>query len=88
MCYLWYPKIVEGIIFRGRDIIQNLLSDLDLGGPDDLRPGLRGHLRPSEAKIGFFYFLVYSTSRSFCLSTQLAIVIQRGYETMKYNVPN
>ena len=40
---------MEGDIFRGRGSIQNLLSDLDLGGPDDLR----GRLRPSEAKIGF-----------------------------------
>ena len=54
MCYLWCPKIIEGSIFRGRDNIQNLLSDLDLGGPDDLRSDLRGRLRPSEAKIGFF----------------------------------
>ena len=35
-----------GGIFQGRDIISNLFSDLDLGGPDDLRSDLRGHLRP------------------------------------------
>ena len=54
----WYvlfgvPKIVEGPIFRGRDIIQKLLSDLDLGGPDDIKSDLRGRPRPSEAKIVF-----------------------------------
>ena len=49
---------MEGDIFRGRGRIQNLLSDLDLGGPDDLRSDLRGHLRPSEAKIGFFRTLL------------------------------
>ena len=54
MSYLGWQKIIEGGIFRGRDSIQNLLSDLDLGGPDDLRSDLRGRLRPSEAKIGFF----------------------------------
>ena len=54
MCYLGCQKIIEGSIFRGRDSIQNLLSDLDLGGPDDLRYDLRGRLRPLEAKIGFF----------------------------------
>ena len=53
MSYLGWQKIIEGGIFRGRDSIQNLLSDLDLGGPDDLRSDLRGHLRPSKAKIGF-----------------------------------
>ena len=53
MCYLGCQKIIEGSIFRGRDSIQNLLSDLDLGGPDDLRYDLRGRLRPLEAKIVF-----------------------------------
>ena len=54
MSYLGWQKIIEGGIFRGRDSIQNLLSDLDLGAPDDLRSDLRGRLRPLEAKIGFF----------------------------------
>ena len=53
----WYvlfgvPKIVEGPLFRG-DIIQKLLSDLDLGTPDDLKSDLRGRPRPLEAKIVF-----------------------------------
>ena len=30
---------------------QKLLSDLDLGGPGDLRSDLRGHPRPSEAEV-------------------------------------
>ena len=46
MRYFRCQKIIEGSIFRGRDILQNLLSDLDLGGPGDLRSDLRGHPRP------------------------------------------
>ena len=39
-------KNIEGSIFRGQDMTSKLFSDLDLGGPDDLRSDLRGHLRP------------------------------------------
>ena len=39
-------KNVEGSIFQGQDSYSKLFRDLDLGGPDDLRSGLRGHLRP------------------------------------------
>ena len=44
-------KMMEGSVFRGLDRSQNLLSDLDLGGPDGLRSDLRGHPRPKIAKI-------------------------------------
>ena len=39
-------KNMDGSIFQGRDSTSKLFSDLDLGGPDDLRSGLRGHPRP------------------------------------------
>ena len=38
-------KNIEGSIFRGQDRTSKLFSDLDLGGPDDLRSDIRGHLR-------------------------------------------
>ena len=44
-------KMMEGSVFRGLDRSQKLLSDLDLGGPGDLRSDLRGHPRPKIAKI-------------------------------------
>ena len=66
MCYLGCQKIIEGSIFRGRDSIQNLLSDLDLGGPDDLRYDLRGRLRPLEAKIVFFAEIFKSPKNRTC----------------------
>ena len=50
MCFLGCQKIIEGSIFWGRDWSQKLLSDLDLGGPGDLRSDLRGHPRPKIAK--------------------------------------
>ena len=37
-------KFTEGVIFHGSTIKLKLLNDLDLGGPDDLRFDLRGHL--------------------------------------------
>ena len=43
--------MMEGSVFRGLDRSQNLLSDLDLGGPGDLRSDLRGHPKPKMAKI-------------------------------------
>ena len=39
-------KNIEGGIFQVLDITVKLLSDLNLGGPDNLRSDLRGHLRP------------------------------------------
>ena len=33
-------KNMEGSIFQGRDSTSKLFSDLDFGGPDDLRSGL------------------------------------------------
>ena len=47
-------KNIEGSIFRGQHRTSKLFSDLDLGGPDDLRFDLRGHPRPYIKK---FYFL-------------------------------
>ena len=47
-------KNMEGSIFRGQDRTSKLFSDLDLGGPDDLRYGLRGHPRPKFQKGLFF----------------------------------
>ena len=44
--YFRCQKIIEGGIFRGFVVNQKLLSDLDLGGPGDLRSDLRGHPRP------------------------------------------
>ena len=43
-------KNIEGSIFRGQDRTSKLFSDLDLGGPDDLRSDLRGHWRPLHSK--------------------------------------
>ena len=37
---LGVSKNIEGSIFRGQDRTSKLFSDLDLGGPDDLRSGL------------------------------------------------
>ena len=44
--YFRCQKIIEGGIFRGCVMNPKLLSDLDLGGPGDLRSDLRGHPRP------------------------------------------
>ena len=49
-------KNKDGSIFRGRDRTSKLLSDLDLGGPDDLRSDLRGHPRPQFKKSLFYSF--------------------------------
>merc|ERR1711893_475970 len=49
-------KNIEGSIFRGQDRTSKLFSDLDLGGPDDLRSDLRGHLRPQFKKSLLYYF--------------------------------
>ena len=68
-------KMMEGSVFRGLDRSQNLLSDLDLGGPGDLRSDLRGHPRPKMAKIiiypawrmitsSYFKALTWGRSRS------------------------
>ena len=43
--------MMEGSVFRGLDRSQNLLSDLDLGGPSNLRSDLQGHPRPKITKI-------------------------------------
>ena len=51
MGYLRCQKNIEGSIFQGQDRTSKLFRDLNLGGPDDLRSGLRGHLRLSDAKI-------------------------------------
>ena len=40
---LGVSKNIEESIFRGQDRTSKLFSDLDLGGPDDLRSDLRGH---------------------------------------------
>ena len=48
-------KNMEGSIFQGRDSTSKLFSDLDLGGPDDLRSSLRGHLRPLFEKCNFLH---------------------------------
>ena len=37
---------IEGSIFRGQDRTSKLITDLDLGVPNDLRSSLRGHPRP------------------------------------------
>ena len=34
-------KNIEGSIFRGQDMTSKLSSDLNLGGPDDLRSDIR-----------------------------------------------
>ena len=47
-------KNMEGSIFRGSDMTSKLFSNPKLGGPDDLRSGLRGHLRPKFKKITTF----------------------------------
>ena len=49
-------KNIEGGIFRGQDMTSKLFSDLDLGGPDDLRSDLRGHPRPQLKKSLFYSF--------------------------------
>ena len=36
-------KNIEGSIFPDQESTLKLLSDLNLGGPDDLRSDLRGH---------------------------------------------
>ena len=54
-------KVMEGAIFQGYHMNLKLLSNLDLGGPDDLKSDLRGHLRllrpleAAEAKNGIFH---------------------------------
>ena len=48
-------KNIEGSIFRGQDRTSKLFSDLDLGGPYDLRSDLRGHpSRGRNSKNRFF----------------------------------
>ena len=42
--------------FRGQDRTSKLFSDLNLGGPDDLRSDLRGHPRPQFKKSLFYSF--------------------------------
>ena len=49
-------KSIEGSIFRGQDMTSKLFSNLDLGGPDDLRSDLRGHPRPQFKKIAIYSF--------------------------------
>ena len=49
-------KNIEGSIFRGQDRTSKLFSDLDLGGPDDLRSDLRGHPRPQFKKSLLYSF--------------------------------
>ena len=44
--YFRCQKIIQGGIFRGCVTNPKLLSDLDIGGPGDLRSDLRGHPRP------------------------------------------
>ena len=51
--YFHCQKTIEGGIFRGHDNIQKLLSDLDLGGPGDLRSNLRGRWRTIVKKLRF-----------------------------------
>ena len=46
--------LMEGAIFLGCIINPKLLSDLDLGEPDDLRSDLRGQLRLLRSKIQFY----------------------------------
>ena len=46
-------KTTEGFIFEGYLMNPKLLSDLDLGGSDDLKTDLRGHLRPLRPKLPF-----------------------------------
>ena len=57
------PKNIEGSIFRGQDRTSKLCSDLDLGGPDDLRYDLRGH-RGRNSKNRYFSHFEGRTSRS------------------------
>ena len=45
-------KPIEGVIFQGCIIYTKLLSDLDLGGPGDLKSDLRGQMR-SRQKFNF-----------------------------------
>ena len=45
-------KLIEGVIFQGCIIYPKLLSDLDLGGPGDLKSDLRGQMR-SRQKFNF-----------------------------------
>ena len=60
-------KITERVDFQGSTINLELLSDLDLWGPDDLRFDLRGHLRSLTPKMSFFIdfpqFSTYETRR-------------------------
>ena len=48
--YLSMPKVKEGAIFESYFINPKLLSDLDLGGSDDLKIDLRGQLRSLRPK--------------------------------------
>ena len=43
---IWGVKNIEESTFQGQDSTSKLFSDLNLGGPGDLRSGLRGRLRP------------------------------------------
>ena len=43
-------KVMKGSDFQGFTISLKLISDLDLGGLDDLRSDLLGHLRLPEAE--------------------------------------
>ena len=49
-------KNIEGSIFQGQDRTSKLFTNLDLGGPDDLKSDLRGHLRPKLKKSLFYSF--------------------------------
>ena len=79
MCYLGYIKIIEGSIFWSRYWSQKLLSDLDLGGPGDLRSDLWGHPRSIIVKIVIlpslkdnqFFILQHPHLRSFKAVTSI-----------------
>ena len=58
-------KVMEGVIFQGCLLTPKLVSDLDLGGPDDLKSDLRGHLRSLRSKIQFSEFFKFDHSGQF-----------------------
>ena len=47
-------EVMDEVIFQGYHMNLKLLSDLDLGGPDDLKPDLRGQLRSLRPKMPIF----------------------------------
>ena len=59
--YFRCQKIIEGSIFRSCVMNQKLLSELDLGGPGDLRSDLQGYPTSEIEKFRFYSLRWWNT---------------------------